>query len=168
MRRYIAFQIAALVLILFVACGSDPDTATQQPGKKLTDGQPDFMKEGELIFKNAAGQDVVKIDIEIADNAAEQQRGLMNRSFLRNDQGMLFIFDADRPQSFWMKNTIIPLDIIYVNSALRIVSISENTQPYSEAPIPSKGPAQYVVEVNAGFSAQYGLREGDAVLYTRM
>lgn len=94
----------------------------------------------------------MKVNIEIADNDAERQMGLMNRSFMNNSQAMLFIFDVEEPQAFWMKNTIIPLDIIYVNSNKEIVSIAANTEPYSEKSLPSGRPAIYVVEVNGGFA----------------
>lgn len=150
------------------ACGDKKEFVSPQPGKKIGSGQPEFTKEGILTFTDASGKELAKIDIEIADNPAEQQRGLMNRSLLGNNQGMLFIFDEERQQGFWMKNTIISLDIIYVNAAMQIVSIAENTVPYSEASIPSKGPAQYVVEVNAGYAAQYGLQPGYSIQYSRL
>jgi len=86
---------------------------------------------------------------------------------MSNDQGMLFIFEVEEPQGFWMKNTIIPLDIIYVNAKKEIVSIAEDTQPFSEQSLPSKGPAIYVVEVNGGFCAQYGITAGYKIDFTR-
>ncbi len=129
--------------------------------------QSKFEKEGELLFLKPDGTSIVKVNIEIADNDAERQMGLMNRSFMNNSQAMLFIFDMEEPQAFWMKNTIIPLDIIYVNSNKEIVSIAANTEPYSEKSLPSTGPAIYVVEVNGGFCDQYGIAAGTKISYTR-
>lgn len=156
-----------LLLSVLSACTNEKEP-TRPPAKKLTDGQPQFMKEGELTFLDAAGNTLTKIDIEIAETPAEQQQGLMNRSFMRNDQGMLFIFDRDEPRSFWMKNTIIPLDIMYVTSGMHIVSIAADAQPFSEASIPSQGPAMYVVEVNSGFAAQYGITPGMKISFAKM
>lgn len=156
-----------IVFSIFTACNGDEKEPVNPP-KKLTDGQPKFVKEGELTFLDAQNNPIVKLDIEIAATEPEQQQGLMYRSFMRNDQGMLFIFGADEPRAFWMRNTIIPLDIIYVNSKMEIVSIAQDTQPYSEASIPSKGPAMYVVEVNSGFSVQYGLKPGVKMQFSQI
>ena len=104
-----------------------------------------------------------QIDIEVADDDAERAQGLMNRPWMEETQGMLFIMENEERQSFWMRNTIIPLDIIYVSADKRIVSIAKDTQPFSEKSIPSAGPAKYVVEVIAGFSDKYGLKAGDRI-----
>src|SRR5215217_5907171 len=110
-----------------------------------------FTKEGEVTFWRD-GKKIKRIDVEIAENQAERSKGLMYRPYIPDSVGMLFIFDEAAPQGFWMKNTSIPLDIIYVDENKKIVSIAKNTKPYSEESIPSLGNAQYVVEVNAGFS----------------
>lgn len=123
-----------------------------------------FTKEGELFFiKN--GIKSKKIDIEIAENHEEQQKGLMYRAYLPDSVGMLFIFDSEAPRNFWMKNTIIPLDIIYLDSNKKIISIAENTTPYSEKGVPSLGNAKYVVEVNAGFSKRNNIQTGDEISF---
>lgn len=123
-----------------------------------------FTKEGELrLLRNS--KPYKKLDIEIAENAAERNKGLMYRPYLPDSVGMLFIFDEAQEQAFWMKNTIIPLDIIYLGADKKIVSISRNTKPYSEESIPSFGPAQYVLEVNAGFSDKNDLKIGDAISF---
>lgn len=72
------------------------------------------------------------IEVEVAENDAERQQGLMNRPWMEETQGMIFIFDENKPLSFWMRNTIIPLDIMFVDADFRIVNIAENTQPFSE------------------------------------
>ncbi len=130
--------------------------------------EPEFRKEGELEFRKTDGKTQIrKIDIEIADNDRERELGLMYRKSMDDVKGMLFIFDVEEPQSFWMKNTIIPLDIIYVNSAMEIVKIHKNTTPFSESSIPSGKPATYVVEVAGGFTDRYGIAEGDKILFSK-
>ena len=81
---------------------------------------------------------------------------------------MLFIFPQEQALNFWMKNTPLPLDIIYINTAFTIVHITENTKPYSTAHIPSKHPAKYVLEVNGGFCQQRGILAGDRVEFSRI
>lgn len=124
-----------------------------------------FQKEGELVFTKSNGDTISKIDIEIADDDTQRQVGLMMRRSMKLDQGMLFIFDLEAYQSFWMKNTIMALDIIYVNSQKEIVTIYKNAKPYSEESLPSSKPAQYVVEVIAGYTDQFGIKEGDKVVW---
>jgi len=102
--------------------------------------------------------------VEIADQPDEQRQGLMFRDSMPRDHGMLFIFDREQPRSFWMKNTRIPLDIIYFDAERRLVSVAENARPCRTArcpSYPSAGPAQYVLELNAGEAGRLGLEPGD-------
>jgi uncharacterized membrane protein (UPF0127 family) len=128
--------------------------------------EPAFIKNGQLLFiKKDKNEPIKTIDIEVADNEAKRIQGLMWRRSLSDGTGMLFIFEDERPISFWMKNTYISLDIIYINKAMDIVSIQDNTTPFSEMPIPSGKPAQYVVEVMAGFCNNYNIETGDKVKF---
>jgi uncharacterized membrane protein (UPF0127 family) len=127
---------------------------------------PTFTKEGELTINDGTSGDVLrKIDIEIADNQRDIVQGLMYRPQMLPDRGMLFLMDAEEPQSFWMLNTLISLDIIYINADKEIVSIARNTTPKSTDPIPSGAPAKYVLEVNAGFCQQHNVKVGDRVIW---
>ncbi len=126
-----------------------------------------FQKEGELVFTKHTGDTISKIDIEIADDDQQRELGLMMRRSMNEDNGMLFIFPFETFQAFWMKNTIIPLDILYVNAQNEIVKIYKNTEPYSENSLPSGKPAIYVVEVNGGYSDKYGINEGDKIIWKR-
>lgn len=101
--------------------------------------------------------------VEIADDDASRQRGLMFRPPLPDDRGMLFQFPAATEQSFWMRNTPSSLDILYINPQGRIVSIARHATPYSEAPIPSNGAANGVLELRAGRADEIGARPGDQV-----
>ncbi len=123
-----------------------------------------IMKEGEVVFFKE-GKKFRKIDVEIAENEADRQKGLMFRPYLSDSVGMLFVFERAIPQSFWMKNTMIPLDIIYVDQNKKIVSIQKNAKPYSEESLPSLGDAQYVVEVNGGYCDKYGIQVGDIISF---
>jgi len=101
--------------------------------------------------------------VEIADDEAERQRGLMFRPPLDADRGMLFEFETAEEQGFWMKNTPSSLDILYIDPAGRIVSIARHATPHSEVPLPSNGAANGVLELRAGRADEIGARPGDTV-----
>ncbi len=103
--------------------------------------------------------------IEIADDPDEQVRGLMFRPALPADAGMLFIFDPPRPANFWMRNTMIPLDMIFIDDTGRIESIAERTDPYSEQVSSSRGDVRAVLEINGGLSRALGIGPGDQVIH---
>jgi uncharacterized membrane protein (UPF0127 family) len=126
-----------------------------------------FEKQGELSFYTKENKILKQIDIQIADDDSERATGLMFRDKMEESQGMLFIFPIQTYQSFWMKNTIIPLDIMFVNSDFEIIKIHKNTTPYSEESYPSIKPAMYVVEVIGGFTDKYNINEGDKIAYRR-
>jgi len=131
--------------------------------------EPPFKKEGELKFlKGGTKADIKHIDIELAENDDERTQGLMYRKSMDDSKGMLFIFQREEPQSFWMKNTIMSLDIIYVDSKKEIVKIYKNTTPFSENSLPSGKPATFVVEVSAGFTDRYGIKEGDIIEFNKL
>ncbi|QTC86510.1 DUF192 domain-containing protein [Brevundimonas pondensis] len=104
--------------------------------------------------------------VEIADDDAERERGLMYRPPLEDDRGMLFQFPAAREQSFWMKNTPSSLDIIYIDPQGRIVSIASHATPYSETPLPSNGAANGVLELRAGRAGEIGAEPGDQIRHS--
>jgi uncharacterized membrane protein (UPF0127 family) len=91
----------------------------------------------------------------------------MFRENMNENQGMFFIFQQEEPQSFYMKNTIMPLDIIFVNSKKQIVKIHTHTTPLSEASLPSGKPSVYVVEVIAGYTDKFGIKEGSYIEWRR-
>ena len=137
-----------------------------ESSNKEKSNEPAFTKNGQLVFIKKDSSNITrKIDIEIADEDVKRAQGMMWRRSMSDSQGMLFIFDKEEPRSFWMKNTYIPLDIIYVNSLMEIVSIRHNTKPFEEWSIPSEYPAQYVVEVIAGFCYNYNIEAGDRIRF---
>ncbi|MBE0644685.1 MAG: DUF192 domain-containing protein [Bacteroidetes bacterium] len=130
-------------------------------------GAVQMREDAALTFVTPDGAVRTIINIEIADEEASRTQGLMGRQHMAEDQGMLFVFPDEDYRSFWMANTPLPLDIIYVNKSNTIVTIQRNTVPYSEESVPSTAPATYVIEVNAGFSDRHGIMEGDKVRWQR-
>ena len=126
--------------------------------------EPTFTKEGTLsIISSETGTTIKQIDIEKAENDQERAIGMMFRKTMPDSQGMLFLFDESKPQSFWMKNTFIPLDIIFIDENKKITTIHPNASPQSETSLPSNGNAQYVLEVRGGFCQDYGVKVGDCL-----
>lgn len=107
-------------------------------------------------------------DVEVAFNARERARGMMFREDLDSDRGMLFIFEREGIYPFWMKNTLIPLDIIWLDTEKKVVFISKNTQPCGDGPCPlihPTGKAKYVLELNSGMSEKIGLNITDTLSF---
>ena len=98
--------------------------------------------------------------VEIADSEDERAKGLMFRDSLAADHGMIFVYDSPRPVSFWMKNTLIPLDMLFIAADGRVLRIVEQARPMSETPIPSGEPAQFVLEVAGGTARARGITAG--------
>lgn len=111
----------------------------------------------------AGSGQVVPVAVELATTPEARQLGLMYREHLAAGSGMLFVFPRSAPQSFWMRNTKIPLDILFIDDAGKIVRLHARTTPYSEDSLPSDAPVRFVLEVPGGFCADHGIREGDTV-----
>ncbi len=101
--------------------------------------------------------------VELADDTASQERGLMYRRVMAPDAGMLFDFHNDEKLSFWMKNTVLPLDMLFIRSDGTISTIEPNAIPFSTTPIPSAEPVRAVLEINGGRAHDLGIRAGDRV-----
>ena len=116
-----------------------------------------------LVIESSSGKDV-RLRVEVADDAAEQAQGLMNRKKLGKQQGMLFVYPSERVMSFWMRNTLIPLSIAYIDSEDRIIDL-QDMEPLDDEPphYVSAEPAQYALEVNQGFFDERGVKVGDKV-----
>ena len=154
---------AIIVLLLALNCREKKLIKTED---KVT---VSFKKEGVLNLKKADTDSIIKtLDIEIANNEYEIQTGLMYRNKLDKNNGMLFIFPDVQMRSFYMKNTKIPLDIIYIAEDKSIVSIQKNALPFDETSLPSEAPAKYVLEINAGLSDEWQLNIGDVIDFYTM
>lgn len=115
----------------------------------------------QLLIATKAGEKEFKV--EIADDPRETTIGLMFRRQMADDEGMLFDFGVEQPKSFWMRNTYIPLDMLFIKADGTIESIAERTTPLSEKSVPSKGPVRFVLEINGGLSDNLGIAPGDTV-----
>lgn len=110
-------------------------------------------------------QGPVRFEVELATTPRQREQGLQHRQQLRAYEGMLFVFDEVAPVSMWMKNTLIPLDMIFLAADGRIINIVERTTPLSLATVPSAGPAKGVLEVVGGTARRYGIQPGDRVVH---
>ena len=110
-----------------------------------------------------SGDERIAFSVEVADTSEAQARGLMFRTELGDNEGMIFPYDGTRAQSFWMKNTPLPLDIIYIGPDRRISNIAAETEPYSLDPVYSVGPVLGVLELRGGRAAELGIEPGDLV-----
>jgi hypothetical protein len=128
----------------------------------------EFKKEGTLQFYKSGSDSIIStFDIELAEDEYETQTGLMHRGSMANNQAMLFIFPNVQMRSFYMKNTLIPLDIIYLDQSKKVVSIQKNAKPMDETSLPSKAPAKYVLEINAGLTEALNIVEGDSISFSK-
>ena len=160
------FLILALVAVLTIQPGGKP-VSTYTP--RTEPSQPTaymFKKQGELRFFTPKQDFIAGIDIELAQNESQRQLGLMYRDTLAENQGMLFVFDNEEARAFWMKNTILSLDMIFVNAHNEIVTIHKYTTPYSEETYESTGPAKYVIEVNAGYADKRKISVGEHISWS--
>ena len=155
---------------VLTGCGSNGDTGEPGTEQDATEQEIEnpipFRPDGTLHILQES--DTLRtITVEIADTDSSRARGLMERTELPNDSGMLFLFEEERPQSFWMANTPLALDIIFADADRRIVSMTKYTTPYSQEQVTSGVPAQYVLEVPAGYADRIGIIEGQRLVWTR-
>ncbi len=150
-RRVLGSPLAAFVTVLIVlaplaACGSGADDA--------------------LVIHSESGDH--RFTVEVVDTDEGRARGLMYRDSLAPDAGMLFDFREERPVSFWMKNTFIPLDMIFIRADGTIANVHVNAVPHDITGIPSDGPVQFVLEIPGGRSVELGIGAGDTVEHPRI
>lgn len=117
-----------------------------------------------VLIESPSGR-VSAVTVEVARSDAQLERGLMFRERLGPDDGMLFVFPQTGPHTFWMKNTLIPLDMIFIDEARRVVGIVERAEPLSLAPRAAGGPCRFVLEVNGGWSSAHRIAVGDRVAF---
>ena len=148
--RAIGFRLAAAFAFILVLVASVSVTAQG--------AEPDSL---EIVTSTGRHP----FQIEIANNDATRERGLMDRRYMAADHGMLFEFDREAPVAFWMKKTYIPLDMIFIAPSGVVTHIAADAEPLSERVIPSGGPCVAVLELNGGTAASIGLKVGDKVHY---
>jgi uncharacterized membrane protein (UPF0127 family) len=144
-------RVARTAALLLAACASQKSPeAPARPGARV-------------VIESAGGAHAVSVEVVRTD--ADRARGLMYRPKLDPDAGMLFVFDETEDHSFWMKNTLIPLDMIFIDDGGRIVGVVERAEPLTETPRTAGKPSRFVLEVNGGWCAAHGVRPGDRVRF---
>ena len=167
---------AVAVALLLAGCGGDPAGSSNgsQDAPQASESTNTVSESTSTALEatsglrtltiEASGGESVQVRVEIADEPDEQATGLMNRTALGEDRGMLFVFSSEEDRSFWMKDTLIPLSIAYMNSEGRIVDIRDMKALDDDPPhYDSAEPARYALEVNKGFFDERGVKVGDRV-----
>lgn len=153
------------ILSLLFSCEKTESSSVGE----ITAVEIEFTKDGELEFLDGNNELIHKINIEIADTPNKRSRGLMDRSKMGDDEGMIFIFEDNevRKHTFYMKNTRIPLDIMYFSADSVLINIARNAQPGADAEMSggtvagAAADSKFVVEVNGGLSDKWGIKEGE-------
>lgn len=159
-RRNLALLMAALALPILAGL------VYMAIPKEAAGTGPSFVRNGQLSIVDAASGEVKKqIEIEVKQDEMGRAEGMMWRKSMEESQGMLFIMERAEPQSFWMRNTYIPLDIIFISQDLKILNIRANAQPQTLSPQASQGDAKYVLEVVGGWCEKHGVKAGDQIAY---
>ena len=156
----------SLTILFFVF--STLQSCKKEVKKVVTPPVIEFKHEGNLQIIDSIGTLKKDIQIEIADNDFEQQTGLMYRKQMDTNKGMLFIFNEIKVRSFYMKNTYISLDIIYIDTENTIINIANNAEPLNETSLFSDAPAKYVLEINAGLSEKWDVKKGDKISFSKL
>jgi uncharacterized protein len=167
----IALGVLAVAACAYFAIIKKPDGEQPKPGggksNMETASKAIFREDGMLNFLNPEGARIASITVEVAETEQARIQGMMGRTSMRSDRGMLFVFEEEEERAFWMANTPLPLDIIFVGENMEIVKIHRNAVPFSEESLPSGKPAKYVVEVNGGFANRSGIMEGDRISWLK-
>ncbi len=153
MKKTIYFIFAGFLSI--IACQNRTNTKSKNFNKEIK-----FKNDLKVEIIDSTGKKIASFKTELADDEYKRQTGLMYRKIMNDDQAMLFVFDDEEPRYFYMKNTYIPLDIIYIDANKRIVSWIKNAKPLDETTLPSTQPAQFVLEIKSGLIEQKGIKKG--------
>lgn len=156
-------------MMLIVGCGGTQETVDGPVGVSRASAdvhrEAPVERQRPIVVLLPEGREPVTVKVEVAANDPARERGLMYRRHLAEDAGMLFVFDRMEHQSFWMENTYIPLDMIFIDDALRVVGVVENAEPLTEDAREVEGESRYVLEVNAGFARQHDILPGTQVRF---
>jgi uncharacterized membrane protein (UPF0127 family) len=167
-RLFLVLLLQVLALLCAYACSPVNGSEAQTPAKVAKPDASDKARDEKpqpYVELSPAGREAVRVRVEVVQTPDARQKGLMYRRHLDEDAGMLFIFERPEPLTFWMRNTYIPLDMIFISSDWKVVGIVEKATPQTDTPRSVFGVSQYVLEVNAGFSFRHGLAAGTDVRF---
>ncbi len=159
MKRLITILTLLLALLAVPGPGSSPSPAQAQSAGRLV-----TFEKNDISIETAAGERHA-FEVEVAVTSDQRAQGLMFRRTMAAEAGMLFLFGGSAPRAMWMKNTLIPLDMLFIDEAGKIVRIEERTVPHSLRAIVSGQPASAVLELNAGTASRLVIEPGDRVLH---
>lgn len=169
MRRWFSV-VVGLGLLSCVTRGAEPEQGAQPPpvpderiAARAFEANPGSA--GSRVMLLPPGRVPVSVSVEVVSRPAERRQGLMYRRKLDADAGMLFVFERAQQQTFWMHNTYIPLDMIFIRADLAVLGVVENAEPLTDDPRQVPGRSQYVLEVNAGFARSHGVGPGTKVRF---
>jgi uncharacterized protein len=165
MKRFLCSSGLSAFALLLTGCTAAANSvqasnASCMPGKIFEESAA-ALNQIELCIQSGGAKR--SFTVEVAETSVQQAKGLMFRKALADDRGMLFLFADAQIASFWMKNTVIPLDIIFIRRDGVIENIAENTTPYSTDPVSATAPVTAVLELRGGLSAKLGIAPGDIV-----
>ena len=153
-----------MVMVWAIGCG-----ATSEPvgisSATAEDRPPATRPDEPRVVLRVPGREPIAVRVEVADTDPLRDRGLMHRRHLAPRTGMLFVFERMEHQSFWMKNTFIPLDIIFIDDSMRVVGVVEDATPLTEDAREVEGDSQFVLEVSAGFARRHAIGPGTVVTF---
>lgn len=160
--------LCAFAMLASAACSPGGAPASAKEPAKLSEPQANAgvaRSAGPSVELFPVGRAPVLVTVELARTPAERQRGLMYRKALDAEAGMLFLFDGPQQLTFWMRNTYVALDMIFIEPTMRVLGVVENAEPLTETSRFVPGHSQYVLEVNAGFSRKHGVGPGTSVRF---
>lgn len=163
MKKIIYILISVSLILGLCACKPQVDSAAEQEAEA-----PKFRHDGVLRVMDAGGNLKATFRIEVATTEMELRQGLKFRDSMEDDQGMLFVFDGNEPHGFWMEDTYMPLDMLFIDYTNTIFQIEENTKPFSTDLIDSEGFNLYTLEVKAGTCAKHNITVGDKIEWERI
>lgn len=137
---------------------------TEPEGSGATEQMPPTLPRAQVILE-PPGREPVTFEVEVANEDRTRQRGLMFRRQMDANAGMLFLFDEQEHMSFWMHNTYLALDMVFITEAMRVLGVVENAEPQTDDPREVEGDSKYVLELNAGVARQYGIGPGVLVRF---
>jgi uncharacterized membrane protein (UPF0127 family) len=166
----------ALSLPLLASCragvsseaqAAPPKAAPSKPPPNLSPGAAAAAPAQQIVVLEPIGAESVRVRVEVAQTPQERQRGLMFRKQLDPDAGMLFVFERPQHNVFWMHNTYLPLDMIFITRDWSVLGVVENATPQTDSPREVPGDSLYVLEVNAGWSRQHNVTQGTKVQWIK-